>query len=180
MQMVRMLLVCWSCLTLFGLWSSALAQDPPTPGLPPPMPAGLPGFFPPLPALPVPLFLNTDGGHLAAAQRDRCLDRIALDAARHAYVAAKLGLTAAQEELWRPIEAAFKKAIAARHQFCEALDAAAVLTPSPAPKAIAAELQIVAARLSELQEIQQWIAAFYESLSAEQRALFDAQHPGRP
>jgi LTXXQ motif family protein len=174
MRRLRLLLLRGSFVIMIGVSTSALAQD-----MPPSGPPGLPGSFlrPPFP--PAPPFGN-GGKPQAPAPRDMCLDRIAADAARHAYVAAKLTLTAVQEKLWQPVEAVFEKASAAQRRFCTTLPVTSDLTPPSAPKAVAAEVQITAARLKELQEIQQPFAAFYESLSPEQRAVFDAQPPGWP
>jgi len=172
---------------------TASATPPAAPGFPPFPPGpffggpgfagpfGGPGFgspFPPGPGIMMarrpPFF-----GHPFAPQA-ACLDAAAREAGFYAYLQARLNLTDLQRPLWQRVSDAVNSAADARRKACASLPATADGKPPNMPQRLEREKQMLAARLDELSAVQPAVAALYDSLSPEQRAVIDPVPPARP
>jgi hypothetical protein len=164
--------------------SCAGATQPPPPAMAPPIgdhsgpPAPPLGFFGA--GMPFPfadLGPGYDPGEAGLSPRARCLDEIAREAGLRSYIAAKLNLSARQKVLWQRLERAAISGADTRRKACANLPMTALVTPPPLPLLMTQEKQLLAARLAELIEVQPALAAVYDSLSAEQRAVLDPPFP---
>jgi LTXXQ motif family protein len=103
-----------------------------------------------------------------------CVDRLAWRAARRAYVEAKLDLTPQQRPLWDKVEAVAENAEQKERQLCRQLT-------TPAEATVLDRMdraqQFLTARLDALQAAKPAVQALYQSLTPEQKAIFD--HPFR-
>jgi len=104
--------------------------------------------------------------------QERCIDRLAWRAARRAFVASKLDLTAAQRPLWDKVESAAQSEEQKERQLCAALKGSAAPT---AVERLDRMQQFLAARLAGVEAAKPAVAALYEALSPAQRAILD--HP---
>jgi len=181
---LRKVLAAGTCAATLIISVGALAEGAGAPGAMPPPPSppfGPLGVLPPPPVGPdlIPALSGPPPRHPDVAPRQGCLNGIAVEAGLHAYMAAKLTLTAAQESLWQRVEAAYKKGADARRQICDRLPATADTPPPTLTAAIGAERDLLTARVAELQEVQPAMSAFYEALSPEQRSVIDPPLPVR-
>jgi hypothetical protein len=106
--------------------------------------------------------------------QQRCINRLAWRAARRAYVEAKLDLTDQQRPLWDKLQAIAQTEDQKERQLCRQL------TP-PDETTMLDRLdraqQFLSARLDALQAAKPAVQALYQSLTPEQRRIFD--HPFR-
>jgi hypothetical protein len=104
--------------------------------------------------------------------QERCIDRLAWRAARHAYVETKLDLTAAQRPLWDKVESAAQTEEQKERQLCAALKGSAAPT---VVERMARMQQFLSARLDGLAAAKPAVEALYQALTPAQRAILD--HP---
>jgi LTXXQ motif family protein len=112
---------------------------------------------------------------LGGNPQQRCINRLAWRAARFAYVEAKLGLTAEQRPLWDKLEGIGKSEQQKERQLCLQLkpdEEATVLDRMDRAQ------EFLSARLAAVQSVKPAVQALYQSLTPEQKAIFD--HPFRP
>ena len=107
--------------------------------------------------------------------RERCIDRLAWRAARRAFVEAKLDLSAEQRPLWDRVQGIARGEQQRERQLCDQLKPGADLTVLDR---MDRAQQFLSARLDALQSAKPAVQALYQSLSPEQREIFD--HPFRP
>jgi hypothetical protein len=103
-----------------------------------------------------------------------CIDRLAWRAARRAYVEAELNLTAEQRPLWDKVQSIAQGEQQKERQLC--------LQLKPGGEATVLDRmdraqQFLSARLDALQSGKPAVQALYQSLTPEQKAIFD--HPFR-
>jgi hypothetical protein len=106
--------------------------------------------------------------------QERCIDRLAWRAARHAYVEAKLDLTAQQRPLWDKVQDTARSEEQKERQLCRQLkprEESTVLDRMDRAQ------QFLSARLDALQSAKPALQALYQALTPEQQALMD--HPFR-
>jgi hypothetical protein len=106
--------------------------------------------------------------------QERCTDRLAWRAARRAYVEAKLDLTAEQRPLWDKVQTIAQGEQQKERQLCGQLkpgEEATVLDRMDRAQ------QFLSARLDALQSAKPAVQALYQSLTPEQKEVFD--HPFR-
>ena len=104
--------------------------------------------------------------------QERCIDRLAWRAARRAYVEAKLDLTAEQRPLWDKVQSIAQGEQQKERQLCGQLksgEEATVLDRMDRAQ------QFLSARLAALQSAKPAVQALYQSLTPEQKEIFD--HP---
>jgi hypothetical protein len=106
--------------------------------------------------------------------QQRCIDRLAWRAARHAYVEAELDLTPQQRPLWDKVQAISQDEAQKERQLCRQL--------TPAPETTMLDRldraqQFLSARLDALQAAKPAVQALYQALTPEQKQIFD--HPFR-
>ncbi len=106
--------------------------------------------------------------------QERCVDRLAWRAARRAYTEAKLDLTAQQRPLWDKVQSIAESEQQRERQLCNQLKAGAASTVLDR---MDRAQQFLSARLDALQSAKPAVQALYQSLTAEQKAVFD--HPFR-
>lgn len=112
--------------------------------------------------------------------RDLCLDDVAREAGARGYWSAKLDLTQAQQPLWQRVDAAASVGEAAKRKLCAKLPPTPDAPQPTPPQALAHRQELLEAELAELQQLQPTIAALYDSLSPEQRAVIDPPSTLRP
>ncbi len=104
--------------------------------------------------------------------QERCIDRLAWRAARRAYVEAKLDLSAEQRPLWDKLQSIAQGEQQKERQLCGQLksgEEATVLDRMDRAQ------QFLSARLAALQSAKPAVQALYQSLTPEQKEIFD--HP---
>jgi hypothetical protein len=110
--------------------------------------------------------------------QQRCVERLAWRAARraarHAYVEAKLDLTAEQRPLWDKMQGVAQGEQHKERQLCDQLKAGAASTVLDR---MDRAQQFLSARLDALQSAKPAVQALYQALTPEQKAIFD--HPFR-
>ena len=102
--------------------------------------------------------------------QERCLDRLARRAARHAYVEVKLNLTAEQRPLWDKVQSAAQADEQKERQLC------ANLKPGAEPTILERMdrmQQFLSARLDALQSAKPAVQALYQALTPEQQAILN-------
>ena len=102
--------------------------------------------------------------------KERCIDRLARRAARYAYIEVELGLTAQQRPLWDKIETIGKAAQQKERALCDQLKAGGAATMLERMDRAQAFLS---ARLDALQSARPAVQALYQTLTPEQKAIFD-------
>ncbi len=103
-----------------------------------------------------------------------CIDRLARRAARRAYVETELNLTAAQRPLWDKLQTIAQNEQQKERALCNQLKPGEQLTMLDRMNRAQ---QFLSARLDALQAAKPAVAALYQALTPEQRAIFD--HPFR-
>ncbi len=106
--------------------------------------------------------------------QERCIDRLAWRAARRAYVEAKLDLTAEQRPLWDKVQSIAQGEQQKERQLCGQLkpgEESTVLDRMDRAQ------QFLSARLDALQSAKPAVQALYQSLTPDQKEIFD--HPFR-
>ncbi len=106
--------------------------------------------------------------------QEQCVDRVARRAARRAYVEAKLDLTAEQRPLWDKVQIIAQGEQQKERQLCDQLKPGA---ESTVLDRMDRAQQFLSARLDALQSAKPAVQALYQSLTPEQKAIFD--HPFR-
>jgi hypothetical protein len=106
--------------------------------------------------------------------QQRCIDRLAWRAARRAYVEAELDLTAEQRPLWDKLQSVAQAEQQKERQWCQQLKPG---EQSTALDRMDRAQQFLSARLDALQSSKPAVQALYQSLTPEQKAIFD--HPFR-
>jgi hypothetical protein len=112
------------------------------------------------------------GAMMHADPQQRCIDRLAWRAARRAYVEAKLDLTAEQRPLWDKVQSIAQSEQQKERQFCGQLkprEETTVLDRMDRAQ------QFLSARLDALQSAKPAVQALYQSLTPDQKEIFD--HP---
>jgi LTXXQ motif family protein len=104
----------------------------------------------------------------------RCVDRLAWRAARRAYVETVLNLTAEQRPLWDKVQSIAQSEQQKERQLCDQLKAGPASTVLDR---MDRAQQFLTARLDALQSAKPAVQALYQSLTPEQKAIFD--HPFR-
>jgi hypothetical protein len=115
--------------------------------------------------------------HNAAMRGDpqqRCIDRLAWSAARRAYVESELDLTAEQRPLWDKLQSVAQSEQQKERQRCRQLKPG---EQSTALDRMDRAQQFLSARLDAVQSAKPALQALYQSLTPEQKAIFD--HPFR-
>lgn len=154
----------------------AQADRPAGDGRPPagPQPFGHGFFGPPVPLPPIQPPLGPPPSPRAA-----CEDRIAHDAARRAYLRARIAPTGAQAEAFERLDDVASNAAMRQAQFCATLPAVAGARPPELPARLEFVERELSGRLEALRATRAALAALWETLSPEQRRLFD-RPPPRP
>jgi LTXXQ motif family protein len=106
--------------------------------------------------------------------QEQCVDRLARRAARRAYVEAKLDLTAEQRPLWDKVQSIAESEQQKERQLCDLLKPGG---QSTALERMDRAQQFLSARLDALQSAKPAVQALYQSLTPDQKAVFD--HPFR-
>jgi LTXXQ motif family protein len=106
--------------------------------------------------------------------RQRCIDRLAWHAARRAYVETELNLTPEQRPLWDKLQSIAQSAQQRERQLCNGLKPDTELTMLDR---LDRAQQFLSARLDALQVAKPAVQTLYQSLTPEQREIFD--HPFR-
>jgi hypothetical protein len=104
--------------------------------------------------------------------QQRCVDRLAWRAAREAYVETKLDLTAEQRPLWDKLQSIAQGEQQKERQLCQSLkpgEESTVLDRMDRAQ------QFLSARLDALQSAKPAVQALYQSLTSDQKEIFD--HP---
>ncbi len=108
-------------------------------------------------------------------QQQRCIDRLAWRAARRAYVETELDLTPEQRPLWDKIQGIARNEQQRARQLCDQLKPGEEMTVLDR---MDRAQQFLSAKLDALQAAKPAVQALYQSLSPEQKEIFD--HPFRP
>jgi hypothetical protein len=111
---------------------------------------------------------------MRANPQEQCVDRVAKRAARRAYVEAKLDLTAEQRPLWDKVQSIAESEQQKERQLCDLLKPGA---ESTVLDRMDRAQQFLSARLDALQSAKPAVQALYQSLTPDQKAIFD--HPFR-
>jgi hypothetical protein len=106
--------------------------------------------------------------------QQRCIDRLAWRAARRAYVETELNLTAEQRPLWDRLQNIAQGEQQKERQLCNQVKPDTELTMLDR---MDRAQQFLSARLDALQTAKPAVQALYQSLSPEQKEIFD--HPFR-
>jgi len=107
--------------------------------------------------------------------QQRCVDRLAWRAARRAYVETELNLTADQRPLWDKLQGIAQGEQQKERQLCQSPKTGEETTMLDR---MDRAQQFLSARLDALQSAKPAVQALYQSLTPEQKAIFD--HPFRP
>lgn len=113
-------------------------------------------------------------GEMRWNPEQRCIDRLARRAAHRAYVETELNLTSEQRPLWDRLQNIAQGEQQRERQLCEQLKPGEELTTL---QRLDRAQQFLSARLDALQAAKPAVQALYQSLSPEQREIFD--HPFR-
>jgi hypothetical protein len=106
--------------------------------------------------------------------QQRCIDRLAWRAARQAYVETELNLTSEQRPLWDKLQGIAQSEQQRERQLCNQLKSPGEMTMLDRLDRAQASLS---ARLDALNAAKPSVRALYQSLTPEQREIFD--HPFR-
>jgi LTXXQ motif family protein len=106
--------------------------------------------------------------------QERCEERLAWRAAMRAYTEAKLDLTPEQRPLWDRVESVAQTEQQKEHQLCAALKPGGDTTMLDRLDRMQ---QFLSTRLEALQAAKPVVQALYQTLTPEQRTIFD--HPFR-
>jgi LTXXQ motif family protein len=106
--------------------------------------------------------------------QQRCIDRLAWRAAHRAYLETELNLTAQQQPLWDKLQGIAQSEQQRERQLCSQIKPPQEMT---ALDRLDRAQQFLSARLDALNAAKPAVQALYQSLSPEQRAIFD--HPFR-
>ncbi len=106
--------------------------------------------------------------------QQRCIDRLAWRAARQAYVETELDLTSEQRPLWDKLQGIAQSEQQRERQLCNQLKSPEEMTMLDRLDRAQASLS---ARLDALNAAKPAVQALYQSLTPEQREIFD--HPFR-
>jgi hypothetical protein len=106
--------------------------------------------------------------------QQRCIDRLAWRAARQAYVETELSLTSEQRPLWDKLQGIAQSEQQRERQLCNQLKSPEEMTMLDRLDRAQASLS---ARLDALNAAKPAVQALYQSLTPEQREIFD--HPFR-
>jgi LTXXQ motif family protein len=106
--------------------------------------------------------------------QQRCIDRLAWRAARQAYVETELNLTSEQRPLWDKLQGIAQSEQQRERQLCNQLKSPEEMTMLDRLDRAQASLS---ARLDALNAAKPAVQALYQSLTPEQREIFD--HPFR-
>ena len=106
--------------------------------------------------------------------QQRCIDRLAWRAARRAFVETELDLTPEQRPLWDKVQSIAQSAQQRGRQLCARLKSMDEMT---ALDRMDQAQQFLSAKLDALQAAKPAVQALYQSLTPEQREIFD--HPFR-
>ncbi len=106
--------------------------------------------------------------------QQRCVDRLAWRAARRAYVETELNLTADQRPLWDKVQSIAEREQQKERQLCQSPKTGEETTMLDR---MDRAQQFLSARLDALQSAKPAVQALYQSLTPEQKAIFD--HPFR-
>jgi hypothetical protein len=106
--------------------------------------------------------------------KERCEERLAWRAAMRAYTEAKLDLTPEQRPLWDRVESIAQTEQQKERQLCAALKPGGDATMLDRLDRMQ---QFLSTRLEALQAAKPAVQALYQTLTPEQRAIFD--HPFR-
>jgi flagellar capping protein FliD len=108
--------------------------------------------------------------------QERCQVRLAHRAAMVAYTVTRLDLTTAQRPLWEKVNSAIQAGTEKQQQLCDALKDVKPEEQTMLDR-VSRQEQVLSARLQTLQQAQPALQQFYQSLTAEQKDIFD--HPFR-
>ncbi|MBV8735983.1 MAG: Spy/CpxP family protein refolding chaperone [Alphaproteobacteria bacterium] len=111
-------------------------------------------------------------GEMRWNPEQRCIDRLARRAAHRAYVETELNLTPEQRPLWGKLQNIAQGEQQRERQLCQQLKPDEELTTL---QRLDRAQQFLSARLDALQAAKPAVQALYQSLSPEQREIFD--HP---
>lgn len=100
----------------------------------------------------------------------------AMIAKRHAALKAKLKITAEQEAAWTTFAAAMKPPSAMTHKRPDRAELDKLSTPERIDKMRALRTERMAAMNAEMDKRDEAVKAFYATLNAEQKKVFDAEH----
>ena len=106
--------------------------------------------------------------------QQRCIDRLAWRAARHAYVETELDLTPAQRPLWDKLQSIAQREQQKERQLCGQLKPE---SESTMLDRMDRAQQFLSAWIAALQAAKPAVQALYQALTPEQRKIFD--HPFR-
>jgi hypothetical protein len=106
--------------------------------------------------------------------QQRCVDRLARRAAHRAYLETELNLTAQQQPLWDKVQSIAQSEQQKERQLCSQLKPE---KESTMLDRLDRAQQFLSARLEALQAAKPAVQALYQSLTTEQKAIFD--HPFR-
>jgi hypothetical protein len=104
--------------------------------------------------------------------QQRCIDRLARRAAHRAYVETELNLTADQRPLWDKVQSVADSEQQKERALCAQLKPPGQMTMLDR---MDRAQQFLSARLDALQSVKPAVQALYQSLTPEQKAIFD--HP---
>lgn len=120
-----------------------------------------------------PMMMHGGMMHRMMMRRDpqqRCIDRLAWRAARRAYVETELNLTPAQRPLWDKLQSVAQSEQQHERQLCDQIKPPDEMTMLDR---IDRAQQFLSARLDALQAAKPAVQALYQSLTPEQREIFD-------
>jgi LTXXQ motif family protein len=113
-------------------------------------------------------------GEMRWNPEQRCIDRLARRAAHRAYVETELNLSPEQRPLWDRLQNIAQGEQQKERQLCQQLQPPGEMTMLDRMNQVQ---QFLSARLDALQAAKPAVQALYQSLSPEQREIFD--HPFR-
>jgi LTXXQ motif family protein len=102
--------------------------------------------------------------------QQRCIDRLAWRAAHRAYVETELNLTSEQRPLWDKLQGIAQSEQQRERQLCNQIKPREEMTMLDR---LDRAQQFLSARLDALQAAKPAVQALYQSLTPEQRAIFD-------
>ena len=114
---------------------------------------------------------------MAMAPRQRCEEKIARRAGIVAYTITKLNLTAQQKPLWNKVQSALQNAGDKQRQLCGTLPSREAMRGQTVLDRLSRREQFLSAHLQALQQVRPAMQQFYQSLTADQRAILN--HPFR-
>jgi hypothetical protein len=152
----------------------APANPPEQPGGGPAMPSGGPAMRGPMMRGPMMRREMWRNWAMRWNPQQRCIDRLARRAAHRAYVETELNLTPAQRPLWDKLQSIAQGEQQKERQFCSQLKPPREMTTLDRMNRAQ---QFLTARLDALNAAKPAVQALYQSLTPEQKAIFD--HPFR-